>query len=148
MGEQFPITPGSAGYNAMMDVRSDPAIDSGATAGVQGIYVYDGQTNSAKRWFAGIASTTCTRATANTSLVTLSASNGDRRQWWAYNNADTDMFIHAGPSAGANIWSVKLAPNDYWELPADNGVYSGVLTAIWTSGFTAGLMAQITEATA
>ena len=84
-----------------------------------------------------------TNTAATISAVTMSAANVSRKQWSLYNGSDGSVYVKLGTGALTSSYTLIVAPGGYYELPATNGIYTGVITAIW--GVTSIGSASITE---
>jgi hypothetical protein len=73
--------------------------------------------------------TTVTMTGATDSLVSANAS---RKGLYVFNNAAKDVYVKLGTSASAISFTVKLADQQYFELPSP--VYTGAVTAFATVG--------------
>lgn len=79
--------------------------------------------------FTAVSTASVTNVGASTSVVTLLASNANRKGVLVVNEGGVNMRIKYGSSASASDLSVKIAVNGYWEMPQP--IYTGILTAIW-----------------
>lgn len=76
--------------------------------------------------------------------VVLLAANNSRRGATIYNDSGADLYLGFGSTAPTSTnFTVKLGPQDYYELPGDGGhVFCGEIQGVWTSATGA---ARITE---
>lgn len=81
-------------------------------------------------------------AASTTDGTTLSAANAERRGLLVYNDSTASLFLNLGSGASSTNFTIKLNPDDYYELPKP--IYTGLVTGVWTSavGF-----ARLTELT-
>lgn len=76
--------------------------------------------------------------------VTVLASNASRKGATFYNNSAEDVFIKFGTSASPTSFTIKLIPDDFWNIPQP--VYTGIVTAYCTAGIASDLL-QVSELT-
>ena len=91
------------------------------------------------------AASTATQTNPNlsTTSATLLAANAARRSATVFNNSSLTIFIRFSTlAASATTFTVKLLPQDYYEVP---GGYSGAITAVTESGSTNAV--QVTQIT-
>lgn len=74
--------------------------------------------------------------------TTLLASNADRLGASVYNDSTVALYLKLGTTASATSFTIKLQPDDYYEVPAG---YTGRIDGIWASD--ASGSARITELT-
>ena len=85
---------------------------------------------------------TVTSVNDTASSTTLLAANANRKGATIYNDSTVALYIKFGVTASATDFTVKLSPNNYYEVP--NG-YTGRIDGIWASD--ASGAARITELT-
>lgn len=90
------------------------------------------------------ASGTATTSTVadSASSATLLSSNAARLGATIVNDSTQAVYVKCGTTASATDFTVKLQPNDYWEVPYR---YTGRIDAIWAAD--ASGSARITEFT-
>lgn len=78
------------------------------------------------------------RVAASVTAVTLfaaeagSGSGADGR--FIYNDSTATLYVKFGSSAATSDYTVQIAPQGYFEFPANSGtVYQGLVTGIWTA---------------
>lgn len=77
---------------------------------------------------------------ASSQTVGLLRANGRRRGATITNDATAVLYVKLAHKATADDWTVKLQPDDYYELPAR---YRGHVSGIWAAGATG--QARVTE---
>ena len=77
----------------------------------------------------------------NASSVSLLAANAARLGATIYNDSTANLYVRLGSTASSSNFTIKLAPNDYYEVPFN---YTGAINGIWDS---ATGNARITELT-
>jgi hypothetical protein len=79
---------------------------------------------------AAISSTGPTSVTASTTSEVLSAAATNRQGLFVV-NADpaSNLYLTYGATSSATLYTVKLVPGAYWEMPAP--FYPGVVSGIW-----------------
>lgn len=80
--------------------------------------------------------------TATSTLIL--AANTARKGAFVYNDSTVDLYLKLGATASATSFTVKLGPQDFFELPPAP-VYTGIIDGIWASD--ASGSARITELT-
>lgn len=88
------------------------------------------------------SSSTVTSVGDSATSVTLLASNTSRKSAMVYNDSSAALYLKLGATASTSSFTVKLAQDDYFEVP---GGYTGVIDGIWASD--AGGNARVTEVT-
>lgn len=88
----------------------------------------------------GVATVSSVSDTA--SSTTLLAANHLRRGAAVYNDSTAILYLKLGATASTSSFTVKMQPDDYYELPAG---YLGRIDGIWASD--ASGAARITELT-
>lgn len=78
------------------------------------------------------ATGTITSITAATTTTTLLSSNTNRVKACFYNDSTATLYLALASGASTSSYTVKLGPDAYFELPGE-GVYTGVITGIWSS---------------
>jgi hypothetical protein len=76
--------------------------------------------------------------------IVVLAANALRLGATLFNNSDGNMFLLLGSTATLALFTVRMVPNAYYEVPFN---YRGAITAIWAVATTTG-NAQVTELTA
>ncbi len=70
---------------------------------------------------------------ANTDTVILAA-NSSRKGATIYNDSTANLLLLlANAVSSATVWTVKIPPDGYYELPADGYVYTGAIKGIWSA---------------
>ena len=90
----------------------------------------------------GGSSATVTQVTSSASSGVLQASNGLRRGLCIHNASTQTLYVKFGTTASATSYTVKLAADGYYEMPAN--LYTGRGDGIWAS---ANGYAYVTEIT-
>lgn len=82
--------------------------------------------------FNPVTSTVATPTAVNSSTTsqTLLASNTSRKGAIIWNNSTAYLYIELGGTASSSVFSIRLDPNGYCELPFG---YVGTVTGIWAS---------------
>jgi hypothetical protein len=70
--------------------------------------------------------------TATTSTLTIAPSDVSRRGLVIYNDSNKAMYVKFGAGASTTDYTYKVFSDDGWTMP--DFLYSGVITAIWSSG--------------
>jgi len=65
-----------------------------------------------------------------TSATTLLAANANRDGATVYNDSTADLYLKLGSGASSTSFTVKLAQDDYYEVPFG---YTGIITGLWAS---------------
>jgi triphosphoribosyl-dephospho-CoA synthetase len=78
------------------------------------------------------ATATVNAVTMTGAADTLAASNASRKGLYVFNNAAKVVYVKLGASASTTSFTVKLADQQYFELPSP--VYTGAVTAFATVG--------------
>ncbi len=60
--------------------------------------------------------------------VTILAANSDRLGATIYNDSNSRLFLKLGAVATVTDFTVRLGPQDYYEVPAR---YTGIIDGIW-----------------
>lgn len=88
-----------------------------------------------------------TRVATNVASVSLKAANANRKALTVHNNSAANLFLKLGAAAsitaGAESFTIKMAPNGYYEAP---GGWTGAVDGIWDAA-DAGGEALVTELT-
>jgi hypothetical protein len=89
---------------------------------------------------------TISSVSAVTSSITMLAANAARKGATVANDSIATLYLAlANVTASSTVFTVQIAPGDYYELPLnDGGVYTGIINGIWTSAMGA---ARVTELT-
>lgn len=87
------------------------------------------------------ASSSVSSVAGSASSVSLLASNANRLGATIYNDSSAALYVKLGTTASTSSFTVKLAQDDYYEVP---GNYTGAIDGIWAS---ATGNARITELT-
>jgi len=90
---------------------------------------------------AGADTSSVTSVASSATVVTLKAANTLRRGCTVYNNSTQILYVKLGSSASASSFTVKMQPDDYYEVPAK---YNGIITGIWAAANGAALVTEIT----
>lgn len=90
------------------------------------------------------ATATLSNVSDSASSVTLQAANSSRLGLLIVNDSTVRLLVKFGSSASATSYTVAIAPQGYYELPAP--IYTGIVTGIWDSD--ASGAARMTELTA
>lgn len=83
---------------------------------------------------------TVTSVADTATSTTLLAANAGRRGASIYNDSASDLYVKLGTTASTTSFTVKLAQDDYFEVPA---FYAGIIDGIWSADSTGA--ARITE---
>lgn len=146
-GTQYALeTYGASGGSAVVTGNAAAgAADSGNPVKVGGKYnntlptLTDGQRGdiqldaSSREIVRQARSTTGTHSnvTASASSVTILAANANRLGASVFNDGAATLYLDtSGGTASTSNYTVQLAPNSYFEVPAN---YSGLITGIWAS---------------
>lgn len=92
---------------------------------------------------AAAAAATETNVASSATVVTLAAA-GTRVGIAIYNDAIYTLYIKLGAGASSTSFSVKLAPQQFYEMPAP--AYQGLISGIWEAADASGA-ARVTELT-
>jgi len=84
--------------------------------------------------------TTVTRVNSSASNVTLQAANNARRGLTIFNDSTSVLYLKMGATATTTSFSVKLGPDEYYEIPAN---YSGIVDGIWASANGAAMVTEV-----
>jgi hypothetical protein len=87
-------------------------------------------------------STAITQVASSATNVTLKASNGARMGLTIFNDSTQFLYLKLGVTASSSSYSVKMAPNAYYEVPAG---YTGQIDGIWVSANGNALVTEITN---
>jgi hypothetical protein len=68
---------------------------------------------------------------ASVTSVTLLASNSNRKGATFYNDSTSYLYLKLGATASNVSFTLKMAPNSYFEMPLP--VYTGIIDGIWIS---------------
>lgn len=71
-----------------------------------------------------------TSVAGSASSVTLLASNADRKGGTIYNDSTAILYLKLGASASTSSFTVKMFPEDYYEVPFN---YTGIIDGVWAS---------------
>lgn len=94
--------------------------------------------------FCPAASTTAVTSVASALVsTTLLAANPARLGATIYNDSNARLFLKLGATASTTSFTVRLGPQDYYEVPFH---YVGVIDGIWSP--VASRFARVTEFTA
>ena len=89
-----------------------------------------------------VGTATVTAVPSSATVVTLAALNVNRRGLMIYNDSKKKLFLKFGAGALVTDFSVRLAAQEYFELPSP--VFTGIITGIWDA---ADGNARVTEST-
>lgn len=86
---------------------------------------------------------TITSVPGSITSVTLLASNANRISATIFNDAPSGNILYVALSASSStvLYTVKLWPGSYWELPVD---YTGIISGIWTANTGDALVTELT----
>lgn len=84
---------------------------------------------------------TLSNVSGTASSTTLLASNSARKGGSVYNDSTAILYVKTGVTASNTSFTVKMQPDDYWEIPFG---YTGRIDGIWASATGA---ARVTEYT-
>jgi len=89
---------------------------------------------------------TITSVNGAATSTTILAANTSRKGATITNDSTAILYLAlSDTTASATVYSIKLSPDDYYELPvAEAGVYTGKIVGIWASATGA---ARVTELT-
>ena len=79
----------------------------------------------------GGANATVSQVASSSSNVTLQASNALRRGLCVHNNSTQVLYIKFGTTASTTSYTVKVAADGYYEMPAN--LYTGRVDAVWAA---------------
>jgi hypothetical protein len=79
------------------------------------------------------SSSTVTQVASSATTVTLKASNTARTGLMVFNDSTQILYVKLGATASTTSYTVQVQPKGYYELPASNALYTGVVDAIWAS---------------
>lgn len=108
--------------------------------------VQPGNTANTTAWLVtqqGSSSASTSNVNDTASSTTLIASNSSRRGAAIFNDSTVSLYVKFGATASATSFTVLIAAQGYYELPANPSVYTGVVDGIWASD--ASGAARITE---
>jgi hypothetical protein len=81
-----------------------------------------------------------------TSSTTILAANSSRKGAVIYNDSTAILYLAlSNTTASTTVYTVQVPADGYYELPAMQSVYTGVIVGIWASD--AGGSARVTELT-
>ena len=78
---------------------------------------------------------------SSTSAQTFVADNGNRVGLMIYNNSTANLYIAVNFTATTSDFSIKMAPNGYYEMP--RGYYTDEVTGIWDAAEGSALVTEI-----
>jgi hypothetical protein len=73
---------------------------------------------------------TITSVAGSVTSVTLLSSNTSRVSATFTNDSASQVYIALASTSSTTAYTIKVLPNDYWELPV---AYTGIISGIWTS---------------
>lgn len=71
------------------------------------------------------------RVASSLSAVQLVAANAGRLGLYVFNDATSNLYLKLGAGASSSLFSVKLVPGAYYELPRP--FYLGAVSGIWVT---------------
>jgi hypothetical protein len=74
--------------------------------------------------------TTVTRVSSSTSNTVLASGYANRLGLSVHNDSAQDLYLKLGASAGATSWTIKMAAQGYFEVPAG---YTGQVDGFWAA---------------
>jgi len=91
-----------------------------------------------------VTTDTATHSNVNgsASSVTLLALNTSRIGASIFNDSTADLYVKLGATASTSSFTIKLAQDDYYEIPFS---YTGVIDGIWSSATGAARVVEYTE---
>lgn len=135
------------GSNLHVEVDALPAISGTVAATQSGTWtVQPGNTANTTAWLVtqqGSSSATLANVNDTASSTTLLASNAARRGATIFNDSTVSLYVKFGATASTTSFTVLMAAQAYYELPATPSVYTGVIDGIWASD--ASGAARVTE---
>lgn len=93
---------------------------------------------------AATATATLSNVASSASSVTILASNASRKGAMVYNDSTQVLYLKMGATASSSSYTVLIPAAGYYELPAAQYLYTGILDGIWAS---ANGNARVTELT-
>lgn len=93
-----------------------------------------------------VTNRTVTSVAAASAAANLVAAQAARAYLWVYNFADTALLLRIGVAVTSTLWSVRILPNGYWEMPQpiDPALVSGMWELTSGGGAPTGT-AKVTE---
>lgn len=129
-----------AAVTAANALKVDP---SGVTQPVSGTVTANAGSGTFATKETVAATSTITRTTSTTLSVTIVASNANRLTAAIFNESTSLMYLKFGATATNTSYTVQLASNAYYELPAAH-TYTGVIDGIWVSANGAAMATELT----
>lgn len=87
------------------------------------------------------ATGTLANVAGSATSVTVLASNTARLGATIYNDSTAILYLKLGATASSTSFTVKMQPDDYYEVPAG---YTGIIDGIWTSATGSARVTEIT----
>lgn len=82
---------------------------------------------------AATATATLSNVASSATSVTILASNASRKGAMIYNDSTAVLYIKFGATASATSYVVQIPSLGYYELPAAQYLYTGIIDGIWAS---------------
>lgn len=81
--------------------------------------------------FERVSTSNLTNVSASTASTQLLASTAGRKQAIFYNDSTATLYLKFGTTASTSSFTVKLFPDDYYELSLP--IYTGVIHGVWSA---------------
>lgn len=107
------------GYAPFLQLTSSPV-----TANVNAI--------QSGAWFT-TATATLSNVASSATTVTVLASNANRKGMMVFNDSTSVLYLKFGATASTTSYTVQIASNGYYEMPASPYMYTGICDGIWSS---------------
>jgi|GEM_PF-6518573 len=139
------VTPGNGATNLGKAVdavagATDTVVGAGAVRDdsvsaltpADGDYVFLRTDNAGRLWTnkPKTATSTVSNVTGATTNTSILSADGNRIRWSVYNDATTNMYLKRGGTASTTSYSVKIAPQGYYE----DDTWTGAVDAVWDTG--------------
>jgi hypothetical protein len=91
------------------------------------------------------ATATLANVAGSASSVTLQAANTARLGLMIYNDSTALLYVKFGATASTSSFTVRLGSQQYYELPNNPAIYTGVVDGIWASATGNARVTEITS---
>ena len=88
------------------------------------------------------STSTLTNVASSASSVSILASNTSAKGRFIFNDSTAILYLKFGTTASTTSYTVQIAPNGYYEFPANPSLYNGACDGIWSA---ANGSARVTE---
>lgn len=133
-----------AGNPLSMGLRASTATPTAMSADGDSVYGWSDRNGAQMIRARPAATATLSNVAGSASSVTLLAANTGRLGAMIYNDSTALLYVKFGATASTSSFTVRLGSQQYYELPNNPGVYTGVIDGIWAS---ATGNARVTEVT-